>query len=91
MIAHVLIHQLGGAQELLRHGFSVTDACMAVGCTSLGSFSSRFTGIVGVTPSSYRNLDHAHIEVIPPCVAREYTRPRREHSPATGPAPNQRP
>jgi AraC-like DNA-binding protein len=38
---------------------SVTDACMAVGCTSLGSFSSRFTEVVGVTPSQYRARDHS--------------------------------
>ena len=37
---------------------SVTDACMAVGCTSLGSFSSRFTEIVGETPSAYRAREH---------------------------------
>jgi len=39
------------AKAFLRQGMSVTDACLAVGCTSLGSFSSRFTEIVGVTPS----------------------------------------
>ena len=46
------------AKALLRQGMSVTDTCFAVGCTSLGSFSSRFTEIVGETPSQYRARDH---------------------------------
>ena len=53
------------AKALLRQGMSVTDACIAVGCTSLGSFSSRFTEIVGETPSQYRARDHSDLEVVP--------------------------
>ena len=56
---------------------SVTDACVAVGCTSLGSFSSRFTEIVGETPSQYRARDHRDLEVVPSCMAMIVTRPRR--------------
>jgi methylphosphotriester-DNA--protein-cysteine methyltransferase len=56
---------------------SVTDTCVAVGCTSLGSFSSRFTEIVGETPSRYRARDHRHHEVVPACVSMVATRPRR--------------
>ena len=52
------------AKALLRQGMSVTDACVAVGCTSLGSFSSRFTEIVGETPSRYRARDHRGLEVV---------------------------
>ena len=47
------------AKALLRRGdLSVTDVCMAVGCTSLGSFSARFTQLVGETPTAYRDRDH---------------------------------
>ena len=56
---------------------SVTDTCVAVGCTSLGSFSSRFTEIVGETPSQYRARDHRDLEVVPSCVSKVATRPRR--------------
>lgn len=50
---------------------------MAVGCTSLGSFSSRFTGLVGESPSAYRARDHAHGAPVPACVAKVATRPVR--------------
>jgi AraC-like DNA-binding protein len=56
---------------------SVTDTCIAVGCTSLGSFSSRFTEIVGETPSQYRARDHRDFEDVPACVSKIATRPRR--------------
>ena len=70
------------AMALLRGGhISVTDVCMAVGFTSLGSFSSRFSEIVGETPSQYRSRDHRHLEIVPPCVSMYATRPRR--APAT--------
>jgi methylphosphotriester-DNA--protein-cysteine methyltransferase len=65
------------AKALLRQGMSVSDTCLAVGCTSLGSFSSRFTEIVGETPSSYRARDHSAHEAVPPCVSMVATRPRR--------------
>jgi methylphosphotriester-DNA--protein-cysteine methyltransferase len=65
------------AKALLRQGMSVTDTCVTVGCTSLGSFSSRFTEIVGETPSRYRARDHSHHEVVPECVSKVATRPRR--------------
>jgi methylphosphotriester-DNA--protein-cysteine methyltransferase len=69
------------AKALLRQGMSVTDTCMADGCTSLGSFSSRFTEIVGETPSQYRARDHSDLEDVPPCVTMIATRPQR--TPAT--------
>jgi methylphosphotriester-DNA--protein-cysteine methyltransferase len=69
------------AKALLRQGMTVTDACFAVGCTSLGSFSSRFTEIVGETPSEYRARDHRGTEVVPACVSKVMSRPRRH--PAT--------
>jgi AraC-like DNA-binding protein len=75
--SYLMTRRIERAKALLRTGMSVTDACMAVGCTSLGSFSSRFTEIVGVTPSQYRARDHRHLEVVPSCVAKVATRPRR--------------
>jgi AraC-like DNA-binding protein len=66
------------AMALLRTGMSVTDACMAVGCTSLGSFSSRFTEVVGETPSAYRNREHHAVTAMPACVAKLRTRPNRD-------------
>jgi AraC-like DNA-binding protein len=56
---------------------SVTEACFAVGCTSLGSFSARFTQVVGETPSAYRARDHRELEVVPGCQMMRLTRPRR--------------
>ena len=63
--------------DRLRGGMSVTDTCFAVGCTSLGSFSSRFTEIVGETPTQYRARDHSDLEDLPSCVSMIATRPRR--------------
>jgi AraC-like DNA-binding protein len=50
---------------------------MAVGCTSLGSFSSRFSELVGETPSAYRNREHPAVAAMPACVAKVRTRPTR--------------
>jgi len=75
--AYLMTRRIERAKALLRQGVSVTDACVAVGCTSLGSFSSRFTEVVGETPSRYRARDHSALEDIPPCVAMFGTRPRR--------------
>ena len=52
--SYLMTRRIERAKALLRQGMSVTDTCVAVGCTSLGSFSSRFTEIVGETPSQYR-------------------------------------
>jgi len=75
--SYLMTRRIERAKALLRQGMSVTDACMAVGCTSLGSFSSRFTEIVGETPSRYRARDHQDHEVVPTCVSKVATRPRR--------------
>jgi AraC-like DNA-binding protein len=55
----------------------VTDVCFAVGCTSLGSFSARFTELVGETPSTYRARNHDELRVVPACQTMVLTRPRR--------------
>jgi AraC-like DNA-binding protein len=64
------------AMALLRRGdLSVTDVCMAVGFTSLGSFSSTFTRLVGEPPSAYKARDHTRLEPVPPCMTRAWARP----------------
>ena len=75
--SYLMTRRIERAKALLRQGASVTDTCIAVGCTSLGSFSSRFTEIVGETPSQYRAHDHHDYEVVPACVSKVATRPRR--------------
>jgi AraC-like DNA-binding protein len=76
--SYLMTRRIERAKALLRQGMSVTETCFAVGCTSLGSFSSRFTEIVGETPSQYRARDHRHHEDIPACVSMVATRPRRQ-------------
>jgi AraC-like DNA-binding protein len=73
---YLMTRRIERAMALLRAGVSVTDACMAVGCTSLGSFSSRFSLLVGESPSRYRRREHGAVQLMPSCVASGYTRPR---------------
>jgi AraC-like DNA-binding protein len=75
--SYLMTRRIERAMALLRGGMSVTDACMTVGCTSLGSFSSRFTEIVGETPSAYRSRKHTAVTAMPPCEAKLRTRPTR--------------
>jgi len=75
--SYLMTRRIERAKAFLRNGMSVTDTCFAVGCTSLGSFSSRFTEIVGETPSRYRARDHSDLEVVPSCVSMVATRPQR--------------
>lgn len=74
--AYLMTRRIERAMALLRDQTSVTDACTAVGCTSLGSFSSAFTRIVGESPSSYRARGHPAAEAMPACIAQLLTRPR---------------
>jgi AraC-like DNA-binding protein len=78
--SHLMTRRIERAMALLRAGMTVTDACMAVGCTSLGSFSSRFAEIVGLTPSAYRAREHDAVKAMPACVAKSHTRPARQAS-----------
>jgi AraC-like DNA-binding protein len=79
---HLLTRRVERAKALLRAGeLSVTEVCLAVGFTSLGSFSARFREIVGVTPSDYR-ARVADVPGVPACMARGLTRPPRH--PASG-------
>jgi AraC-like DNA-binding protein len=75
---YVMTRRIERAKALLRRGdVSVTEACFAVGCSSLGSFSSRFTRLVGETPSAYRARDHSAAALIPSCVLHRAARPVR--------------
>ena len=76
--SYLMCRRIERAMALLRGGMSVTDACMTVGCTSLGSFSSRFTELVGLTPSAYRAREHRAVSAMPSCVAKTRTRPTRD-------------
>jgi transcriptional regulator GlxA family with amidase domain len=76
--AYLMTRRIERAKALLRRGdLSVTEVCMAVGCSSLGSFSARFTRLAGETPTAYRARDHGALAKLPGCVVRDVTRPRR--------------
>src|SRR5271155_5664759 len=68
--SYLMTRRIERAMALLRLGASVTDACMTVGCSSLGSFSTRFTELVGCTPTAYRAAEHAAVLAMPACVAK---------------------
>jgi AraC-like DNA-binding protein len=85
--SYLMTRRIERAKALLRRGdISVTEVCLAVGCSSLGSFSARFTEIVGETPTSYRARDHAALLSVPGCLAKDLTRPSR-HRIRNGEAP----
>jgi AraC-like DNA-binding protein len=76
--AYLMTRRIERAMALLRRGdLSVTEVCFAVGCSSLGTFSSRFTELVGVPPSAYRRHAAGATEGMPACVAKQVTRPIR--------------
>jgi AraC-like DNA-binding protein len=79
--SYLMTRRIERAKALLRGGeLSVTEVCTEVGCTSLGSFSARFTDLVGETPTAYRARDHSALARVPGCVARDITRPSRKPS-----------
>jgi AraC-like DNA-binding protein len=82
--SYLMTRRIERAMTLLRRGdLSVTDVCFAVGCSSLGTFSTRFTELVGVPPSTYRAREAARATAgIPPCVAKQVTRPVRNREAA---------
>ena len=74
----LMTRRIERAMSLLRNTtMSVTDVCITVGCTSLGSFSSRFTELVGESPSAYRARPHEELRGVPGCITKQVTRPRR--------------
>ena len=85
--SYLMTRRIERAMALLRGGeLSVTDVCFAVGCQSLGTFSTRFTELVGMPPSVYKEHAGDATLGIPSCVAKQVTRPirNREASPTSG-------
>ncbi|MGH3692269.1 MAG: helix-turn-helix transcriptional regulator [Microbacterium sp.] len=76
--SYLMTRRIERAMTLLRRGdLSITDICFAVGFSSLGTFSTRFSELVGVSPRGYRDDTSRSIEGIPPCLAKHVTRPVR--------------
>src|SRR6187431_1422531 len=85
--AYLMTRRIERAMSLLRRGdLSVTEVCFAVGCSSLGTFSSRFAELVGVPPSVYRRQAAGATAGMPSCVAKQVTRPIRNRE-ASAPKP----
>jgi len=85
--SYLMTRRIERAMALLRRGdLSVTEVCFAVGCSSLGTFSTRFTELVGVPPSTYRRDAPREMAGMPPCVAKKVTKPiRNREAPVTEP------
>ena len=76
--SYLMTRRIERAMALLRRGdLSVTEVCFEVGCSSLGTFSTRFTELVGMPPSSYRREAARTIEGMPSCISKQVTRPVR--------------
>ncbi|HVD64661.1 MAG TPA: helix-turn-helix transcriptional regulator [Lapillicoccus sp.] len=76
--SYLMTRRIERAMTLLRRGdLSVTEVCFAVGCSSLGTFSTRFSELVGVPPSTYRREAAEATAGIPACVSKQVTRPIR--------------
>lgn len=81
--SYLMTRRIERAMALLRRGdLSVTDVCFAVGCQSLGTFSTRFTELVGMSPSVYKRGGYKRAASrggggIPSCVEKHVTRPIR--------------
>nr|MDT0659928.1 helix-turn-helix transcriptional regulator [Micromonospora sp. DSM 115978] len=75
---YLMTRRIERAMALLRRGdMNVTDVCFAVGCASLGTFSTRFTELVGMPPSVYRRQAARSTAGLPSCIAKQVTRPIR--------------
>lgn len=75
---YLMTRRIERAMALLRRGdLSVTEVCFAVGCQSLGTFSTRFTELVGVPPSTYRREQAHQMAGVPSCETSKVTRPVR--------------
>ncbi len=85
--SYLMTRRIERAMALLRRGdLSVTEVCFAVGCSSLGTFSTRFTELVGMPPTAYRREAARATGGLPPCVAKQVTRPvRNREAPVTDP------
>jgi len=79
--SYLMTRRIERAKALLRNGeLTVTEVCLEVGCSSLGSFSTSFTRMVGETPTAYRARDHRELQTVPGCIARDLTRPHNKRS-----------
>jgi AraC-like DNA-binding protein len=86
--SYLMTRRIERAMALLRRGdLSVTEVCFEVGCSSLGTFSTRFTELVGVPPSTYRQQEFGEMAGLPPCVAKRVTRPIRNREAPAAAAP----
>jgi AraC-like DNA-binding protein len=75
---YLMTRRIERAMALLRRGdLSVTEICFAVGCSSLGTFTTRFTELVGLSPGAYRRQSAGVIAGLPSCVEKQVTRPVR--------------
>jgi AraC-like DNA-binding protein len=85
--SYLMTRRVERAMALLRRGdLSVTEVCFEVGCSSLGTFSTRFTELVGMPPSTYRERAADGSAEIPSCLAKQVMRPiRNREAPGTGP------
>lgn len=82
---YLMTRRVERAMTLLRRGdMSVTEVCFEVGCSSLGTFSTRFTELVGESPTAYRARDHSWTEALPACLVRVATRPVRNREASPG-------
>ncbi|MDT0157144.1 helix-turn-helix transcriptional regulator [Microbacterium sp. ARD32] len=82
--SYLMTRRIERAMMLLRRDeLSITDICFAVGCSSLGTFSTRFTELVGVPPSVYRERGAEHTVGMPACIAKQVTRPIRNREART--------
>ncbi|HEX4723695.1 MAG TPA: helix-turn-helix transcriptional regulator [Pseudonocardiaceae bacterium] len=76
---YLMTRRIERAMALLRRGdMSVTEVCFEVGCSSLGTFSTRFTELVGMPPGAYRRDTAGGTAEMPPCVSKQVTRPLRK-------------
>jgi transcriptional regulator GlxA family with amidase domain len=83
--SYLMTRRIERAMALLRGSdLGVTEICFAVGCSSLGTFSTRFTELVGMPPSAYRRQATGVMDGIPPCVTKQVTRPVRDREAPPG-------
>jgi len=86
--SYLMTRRIERAMALLRRGdLSVTEVCFAVGCSSLGTFSTRFTELVGMPPSAYRDRSAGGEAETPSCITKQVTRPVRNREAAPGGEP----
>ncbi|TDO33276.1 AraC-like DNA-binding protein [Kribbella sp. VKM Ac-2527] len=83
--SYLMTRRIERSMSLLRRGdLSVTEVCFAVGCSSLGTFSTRFSELVGMSPSVYRSEAARATAGMPSCVSKQVTRPIRNREAPAG-------